>query len=264
MLLILVLPLGSLGLRVTHNNSGLTVMATIGDLKTQIAFYLQQSTSDFVVGSVDMLLVELNNARRTAESARNWHCEERSLSLTVSPTLGGEWSAAVGLYGYECIKTVKQYYISTCEGDIPIRHVTKSHVAYDKRKELKSVSFDYNSRWKGDDGSGFDPESNPIVYVYNKTVFLDPVPSDCTDLSLDAYIWLNDYTGNTDEDWFTEAGADYLKWACIVALNYRTGTFAPRQEGTMSPPEKAKNDAYEAMRLLDSHQYETGRVPFAS
>jgi hypothetical protein len=238
-------------------------MATVGQLKTRISLYLQKPVKDFSQDGENLILVELNNARRHAESAHDWHCEERLLSLSVAPTTGGDLTSAPELSTGEVVKVTDQYYLSVDAGLVPLLHVDKKRVSNDYRKELKRTSFDTTTRWRGDTGdSSRAINNNPKVYQQNNVVFLEPDVTVSTAIKCDSYVWLSDYSKDSDSDWFTTYGADYLQWYCVVALNYLTGTFSPRQEGVMPPPEKAKKDAYDKMFTMDRHQYVKGSVPF--
>lgn len=238
-------------------------MANIGQLKTRISLYLQKPLKDFGADGENLILAELNNARRFAETNHAWHCEERLLSLSVLPDDGGDFTTAPELGAGEKVKMVEQYYLNNDAGLIPLLHVNKKRISNDKRKELKNTSFGFENRFQGDVGSGsIYNNHNPKVYVWNNLVYFDPDITESTDISVDAYVWLKDYTNDTDEDWFTEHGAEYLQWYCVVALNYFTGTYAPRQEGVLPPPEKAKQDAYNNLMSFDNHQYQKGRIAF--
>lgn len=104
-------------------------------------------------------------------------------------------------------------------------------------------------------------ERAPMVYMLGRQVFLDPPPSAATTIALDVYTWWPDYYGDEDTDWFTEHGSDYLKWAAICALNFKTGTFVPRQEGNLSPPEKARDEALKRLISHDNWMNQTARSP---
>lgn len=70
--------------------------------------------------------------------------------------------------------------------------------------------------------------------------------------------------GNANEDysdWFTEAGSDYLVYAAMCALNYKTNTFVQREAGFSAPPTKERDSALLTLRSFDTFQWEGGRIP---
>lgn len=236
-------------------------MATIGELKSRISKYIQVPAAEFAEDGYDLLLGELNNARKAAERLRDWHCEERYLSVVVDPTTGGAWADATTLATGETVKLVKQYYILQNAVDVPLLHISKKMHANAKRRRFKAASWDYNTRFRGDYGN-MTADRSPKIYVEAQTIYLDPTPSIDSTVNMDAFVWLADYSLDSDTDWFTDNGADYLVWASLVALNYMTGTYAPRQEGVVPPPERMRDEAFLALASLDNYLYEVGSVPF--
>tara|TARA_R110000772_G_scaffold266171_1_gene388303 strand:- start:25805 stop:26794 length:990 start_codon:yes stop_codon:yes gene_type:complete len=59
-------------------------------------------------------------------------------------------------------------------------------------------------------------------------------------------------------DWFIGRGFEYMQWACIVEVNHMLQTFVPRQEGSLSPPERLRERAFEALKVLDMQAAEGG------
>ncbi len=67
---------------------------------------------------------------------------------------------------------------------------------------------------------------------------------------------VSDTLSNTD--WFLQRGFEYMQWACIVEVNHLLQTFVNRQEGSLSPPERLRERAYEALKVLDMEAAEGG------
>lgn len=74
-------------------------MSTIGDIKSDVANYLKKQVSDFVISSgdetVDMLLLALNNARRTAERSVDFYNSQVDALLSVGSTGGNIANATI-------------------------------------------------------------------------------------------------------------------------------------------------------------------------
>lgn len=62
-------------------------------------------------------------------------------------------------------------------------------------------------------------------------------------------------------DWFIEAAHEFLLWSVVVDLNYRFKTFVPRQDGNLSPPEKLRDQAMEAVLLWDDWSMQGAAIP---
>lgn len=76
--------------------------ATIGSLKNTIAGILGTTTSVFIVNGVDLLLLALNNARRTAELAHDFYYSQTNVFLTITST-GGNINSATNTQSFSPI-----------------------------------------------------------------------------------------------------------------------------------------------------------------
>jgi len=54
-------------------------------------------------------------------------------------------------------------------------------------------------------------------------------------------------------NWFLERGFEYLQWAVICELNHMLLKFVPRQEGTLGPPDSARDKALDALIVNDAY-----------
>lgn len=240
---------------------------TVGQIKKQVAAYLQNSVSSFVVDGMDLLLHELNAARRQAELLHDFSENLVYGQLSVDPDDGGSLDSVVlvsdGTTAVN-VRSVQTYYLrdTTAQADIPLyHHPYKNRAVRDKWKHGKTV-FDYTTRYRDDAGRSLGPV-NPEILQSGRTVYLHPTPSEAKTIRMHAYKWMTDYDNDNDTDWMTEDGPEYLKWAAIVNLNFRNKHFVPRQEGNLSPPEKARDQALSLLISNDIHQLEDGRQPYA-
>lgn len=233
-------------------------MATIGQIKNQIEFYLQ--TTEFSQDGQDILLDELNEARKDAERFHDFQISLQRTTLAVDPDTGGDLTS-VTLAGGKTFKALQLAYLVGSYGDIPLHTSSKRVITQEKRDELDSWVWNYMSEFRAMNETDRSVQGMPRVYMLGTTVYLDPKPTEVKTLALDVFTWWPDYTDDADTDWFTENGSNYLKWAAIVALNHKTGTFAPRQEGVLPPPEKMKNEALAKLISMDSWSTQHGRSP---
>lgn len=233
-------------------------MPNIGQIKNQVEFYLQ--TTSFSQDGQDILLDELNNARREAENQFDWERSLQRTTLSVDPDTGGDLTS-VSLSDSHTFKTIQTVFLVDDNGDVPLHFSTKRRTAMRKRNELDSFRWDYETEYRTDSERDRSLQRAPQAYQQGLKLYLDPKPTAAKTVALDVFTWWPDYTADSDTDFFTEYGATYLKWAAIVALNMHTGTFAPRQEGTLPPPERMRDDALARLRSLDLSVTHVGRSP---
>ena len=239
----------------------------IGQIKAVASAYLQTTQLEkFAAGSVDLLTVAANNAKRRAEQIHDWNCERRSLTMTVNPT--GLLSSALDGSCPVRVKQVNTFYLqTTISGQVckmPLRHSDlrrQAIMVQEYQDRITEDGLDLGGRYLGDRYSSDLGNKIVEVYLQNDTVYLDPEPSYTTTLELDAYVWLDEYVNDSDEDWFTLNGAEYLQWAVILEGNKLIQTFVPQQEGSISesPLERAKEEALAALIEFDNFYVEAGR-----
>lgn len=56
------------------------------------------------------------------------------------------------------------------------------------------------------------------------------------------------------QDPMLEEGFEYLQWATIVEVNHLLQTFTPRTEGTLPPPTRSRDAAWDALMVADSYK----------
>lgn len=73
-------------------------------------------------------------------------------------------------------------------------------------------------------------------------------------IAVKGHVWMEDYTELTDTDFILQHGFDFMMWQTIIEVNYMLLKFVARQEGTIAPPEKARDMALDSLILWDSYQ----------
>ena len=230
------------------------------DVRNQIAAYIQVPLSEFLVDGTDIGLLAMNNARKHAEKVHEWNCQVDNIYL---PHNNGKGSWAVGLTEVDglsiSVKQPETFYVSTDGGE------TQTETPHTTKKNEANRSFEqrhygqYTSRHLADDEECLTSDIlKSVLHGYN-FAFNSKLKSNVT-VWLDCYKWLDSYTEDEQTDFFIEHGAEYLMWAAVVETNYHFGTFVPQQEGTLSPPEKARDKALFALTEFDSFQLEGSRI----
>lgn len=242
----------------------------VGEIKEQIAYYLQQSVASFSSGGTDFLLVELNRSRRKAERLHDFVYSEALGYLSIDPDDGGLLTAVKpneDLTGTALdVKTVQTFYLQTTTANgyryVPMLHHSRRRLSNEAKELFNKRTWGFNTRYPASDEDAYPSLSKrPAVEWFGKTIKIVPAPSEAKVLGLDCYTWLPDYTDDADEDFITENGADYLIWETIVKLNYRIQTFVPRQDKVLPPPDKLADDAYADLVEWDGYLVEEGRTP---
>lgn len=85
------------------------------------------------------------------------------------------------------------------------------------------------------------------VVIHGNRVSLVPAVTEAVTLFMDCFIWMDDYTEDTDTDFFVQHGTQYMIWAALCELNKLVKQWVPRQEGNLSEPTKERDIALEAL-----------------
>ena len=240
---------------------------TIGEIKDTVAAYLQKDKSYFVKGSVDLLLVELNNARKQAEVLNQFNAQRELCRITVSPTSGGYLSDAIDPQENDVyVKDYFTFYIEQSDGSLsPLVHDPKLNVAVWTKERIQGardrIIGSPEMRYPDDRVSVLGRTFPLAVYVNGDQVWLNPTQSEDKDLLFDAILWMESYSSDSDEDWMTQRFSDYLVWAACVNLNMLTLTWTPGLDGNLPPPIKLRDEALNKMIQWDANQVELGRQP---
>lgn len=73
-------------------------------------------------------------------------------------------------------------------------------------------------------------------------------------IRVECFQWLNDYSTDSDTDFFLTHGWEYLMWYAVCYVNTMVQKFAYRQEGTLPPPEKMRDMAFEKLVNFDIYR----------
>lgn len=225
-------------------------MSNVLQIKQEVAEYLQIPVEDLVRNGVDLGLSAMNKARKKAEKLHEWNVTKTSLHLPLTG-LKGSW-----VEGYETIggssvliKQPETFYLLNSDGvTTPLRHLTKKDVAF---KSIRSSRFNL-SKFRPNTSPSFSSCQNVVILNgFNFELAVEP-PSSQT-LWCDCWKWVSDYEDDTDTDFFTEHGSEYLMWRIVVDTNHIFKTFTPQQEGNLSPPEKRVQEALGDLIEMDAY-----------
>jgi len=105
----------------------------------------------------------------------------------------------------------------------------------------------------------FYPRDGEALQCYDKELTINghfgtySPKSDSVTLAVSGQTWMQPYTKPSDTDFLLENGFQFMMWQCLIELNYMLLKFVARQEGTIAPPTAARDAAWEALVLWDSH-----------
>lgn len=113
----------------------------------------------------------------------------------------------------------------------------------DREMELRRRG---NRRMNGNQDNLIQPGRVEVV-IHGNRVSLVPAVTEAVTLFMDCFIWMDDYTEDTDTDFFVQHGTQYMIWAALCELNKLVKQWVPRQEGNLSEPTKERDIALEAL-----------------
>jgi hypothetical protein len=241
----------------------------IGQIKTTIAAYLQVDQSQLITGGVDLLLIACNNARRFATRMHDWNCEEVRAYGTLTDGVGN-WRN-LSLISDDSSVTLKQpesFYLQYGEDLLVVRQHSMRHgaIAASERNTAQGISSAF--RYLNDGAIYRESLVAPFrgtsynAYIQGETVTFVPTPSETTTFVVDGYRRFDDYANDSDEDFFTDQGSDFLIYGGIVEANLLVKQFVNRQEGNVDVPERARDDALASLVEEDNYLIEAGRAPY--
>lgn len=234
-------------------------MPTVAQIKEVVAGYLQKSTTDFVKGSgateIDLLLLALNNARKTAERFHDFAaCRKRGyFSVTNGAT---DWQSPTWFSGSGTARKIKTWYERVSGGsaagayggvDRVMRKLTQDQVAkLYAREDYQEAPLWTTERYLSDASSPVarDPllGQNYIVTEGNNFYFY-PQSTTTKVIVVDAFFWWPAWTLGTTTDWWTENADEFLIWQTMVEANRLPMIFVGNTEGNLPPPVKEANEA---------------------
>lgn len=232
-------------------------MDTVAQIKDVIYGYLQKTTTlekaELTVGSMDLVLVALNNAREFAEMAHDWsfaevECFVTTSSRTLSPSTNTVWDAVwttATLVGTSTSVSVRAWrdWALYFEGTRKPLDVNTRRGLLDREMEQKRKG---KVRYQGATDTLIRPGKVEVV-ISGSRVSLVPAVTEATVLYFDGYQWLDDYDSDSDTDFFIKHGSQYMLWSALCELNKLVKQWVPRQEGNLSEPTKERDTALEAL-----------------
>lgn len=234
-------------------------MPTVGQIKEVVAGYLHKTTTDFVKGSgateIDLLLLALNNARKTAERFYDFSiCRRRGyFSVTNGAT---DWRNPTWFSGTGTARKIKTWYERVSGGsdagayggvDRVLRQLTQEQVAklYAREDYLEAPLWS-TERYLSDQDSPLacDPllGQNYIVTEGNNFYYY-PQSATTKVIVVDAFYHWPAWTTGTTTDWWTENAEEFLIWQTLVEANRLPMQFVGNTEGNLPPPTKEANEA---------------------
>lgn len=247
------------------------VIPTLAEIKTSVYDLLQIPTAD--QASYDSLLLRiLNMAQRDAQKKHDFElCKGRGY-LTIVPTTGSLLaSAQAGFssgapYGdLVSIKSIKRVKVWSGSTWTPGKLLTQEEYdALVERADRNTVPIDHFT------DNVVDPSYSHLTFSTRRVVTLEGtrlyVPNDSENVQvlLHGQLWMTPYADWTDTDFLVQNGGDWLMWYAALVLNHKTGTWLPRSEGELNPPERYRDEAWESLILWDTFIRDTQQDLLAS
>lgn len=175
-------------------------------------------------------------------------------NLTLTAASQAMWSG---------IKEVIAVQRTNTDGILVPLDFTRADIPIERDRYELEMSEDYEAyRRYPSDAALLQRGTNGTIIQRGGKLFVYPVDaitSTPLSVTLEAYGRLADYTAtnlNDTEptDFFVQYGSTYMQYAIICELNYLFQTFVPREVGNLSPPEKAKEEAWRNLILWDTYQ----------
>lgn len=210
------------------------------------------TTTDSATKIESLFLIAANNARRHAELRHDWQAAEVTLEGVIPTDQSGlSWDEMTNEADEVTkLRHIRFVYIQDSEGAMfPVTVVKKSRAAKVRFDKKKVRTFLTN-----------DDEVRPAKIVHwARKFYSDPANStEPITLIVEGYGEMPDYTDDEDTDYFLQRGFNYMMWATICELNYLIQRFVFRQEGTLGPPTKERDEALEMLIRDDVYATEGG------
>lgn len=238
----------------------------IGNLKKQIAAYLQRPVSDFVVEGVDLLLAVINESHEYMQQQYDFKYAEVSVDALVSIANGLPISPLYlhGTNDYVTVKKVLRAFIADGYGGVrPIKYVSRDFIVKDAQQRWDGVPRVWAPTIR-------DMPNYPTFYevylsqvgqrliIYPTSITIlqtDPMP-----IFLDVIRYFPDYSSDDEDnvDFFLQFGATFMKYDSICRLNPRIKEFVPRQEGNVAAPTDERDKAWVDLLAWDANLVTTG------
>lgn len=206
-------------------------MPTIGTIRSLIAGYMKRTdVADFTINSVDTSYIALNNARKYAERMHNFVHSQANTTLAIAST---------GTTITSTIKTIQHVALPVAGGEyMPIEFLTDQEWTDRVKRLMGRAAYTPASTLTQ---LGFT-QTNPVAYQQGSKLYLAPASQFTfpVTVQLDVVNWLSDYTGDSDTDFITTYGSDFLMWQGVLELNKYWKQFTARTEGNVNEEEVAQ------------------------
>lgn len=200
---------------------------TVGNIKDFVARYMGRTTAnDLTVNSFDIGLYAINGARRRAERLVDFRYSEIRGDLSIA-SAGTLLTAAANLGTGATVKRVVGVELPIAGGDyIPIEFLTQKEWRDRVRRQVGRAAYN-----PADTLTTLGiAQGSPVAYQQGQTIFL--VPASITfpvAAKINAIRFMPDYTGNSDEDFFTQWAPEYLQWQAVLEVNRYFRRFASKE-----------------------------------
>jgi len=240
----------------------------IGDLKKQIAAYLQRPVADLVVNGVDLILAAINESHEFMQQQYDFKYAEVSVDALVSIANGVPISPLYlhGTTTYVTVKKVLRAFVADGFGGVrPIKYVSRDFVISDVRQRWDGVPMSWARVIR--DMPNYPTfyeiylcQIGQILHVYPTSRVIMPV--DPMPIYLDVIRYFPDYDSDDQDnvDFYLQFGATFMKYDSICRLNPRVKEFVPRQEGNVAPPTDERDKAWVDLLAWDANLVTTGDV----
>jgi hypothetical protein len=247
---------------------------TVGELSQQCKDLLHIGAShdaaDLVIVN-RIVLQALNNARVWAERENDFALSLVHGTVVAAPGTGASLDQVLVDGEVVKMKSIVASYYEPVAGSgemFPIRRRPRAtYVGSLRRTNLLAGSYGpyggYGSRplprLATEVHDGLGGGGGTEILTFGNSLFIEPAGTTDITLWLDGYRWMRPYQYDTDTDFFTEHGSDFLLWKAIIEVNHRLEIFAQRQEGTLPPPTTMRDEAWESLLKWDAFLHESGR-----
>jgi len=153
---------------------------------------------------------------------------------------------------YYKMKTIANAFIKETEGLRPLWIKSRRSAALQARRSLDLLEAEPYIRYPDDDVD--NDSTRPFLFWHGDRI--EVAPQQSVTLRIEGQRWMDSYTLQSDTDFLLQKGFDFMMWAAIVEVNHITQTFLPRQEGSLTPPVKMRDEAWMTLIANDEYRFD--------